>query len=187
MLAPLPSVMVTVGNMEKNNILTVAWCGILSTNPARLYISVRPTRHSYAALVESGEFVVNLTTERLVRATDFVGIYTGAKMDKFEKCGLTRIPSSKVAPPTVMESPVAIECKVFNTLESGTHTVFMADVLNVSCDEELLDKDGKICLDRAGLVAYAHGEYFSLGKRLGKFGFSATKKKKKPQGRGRKS
>lgn len=187
LLAPLPAVMVTVGNMEKNNLLTVAWCGILSTNPARLYVSVRPSRYSYPMLLESGEFVVNLTTEKLVRATDFVGVYTGAKMDKFEKCKLTRIPSRSVAAPTIEESPVALECKVFNVMESGTHTVFMADVLSVSCEEELLDESGKICLERAGLIAYAHGEYFSLGKRLGRFGFSATKRKKKPQNRRHKS
>lgn len=179
MLSPLPAVMVTVGNGEESNILTVAWCGILSTHPPRAYISVRPGRHSHKLLKENGEFVINLTTEKLVRTTDYVGIYTGAKVDKFEKCGLTKIDSKCVAPPTIAESPLALECKVFEVIESGTHNIFLADILNVSCDGDILDERGKICLERAGLIAYAHGEYYSLGKKLGSFGFSAAKPKKK--------
>lgn len=178
LLGPLPAVLVTTGDMEKNNILTVAWCGILSTHPARAYISVRPTRHSYGMLKKTGEFVINLTTEKLARATDYAGIFTGAKVDKFEKCGLTRVNSEVVAPPTIAESPLALECRVFNVMESGTHHIFMADIVSVSCDEEILD-NGRICLDRAGLISYSHGEYFAQGKKLGKFGFSAAKKKKK--------
>lgn len=185
LLGPLPAVLVTVGNMEKSNVLTVAWCGILSTHPARVYISVRPTRHSYNMLKESGEFVINLTTEKLVRATDYAGVFTGAKVDKFEKCRLTRVESGVVAPPTIAESPLSLECRVFEVIESGTHHIFMADIVNVSCDEEILD-NGRICLDKAGLISYSHGEYFAQGKKLGKFGFSATKKKKKaPTGKGR--
>ena len=183
LLGPLPAVMVTVGDMECSNVLTVAWCGILSTDPARVYISVRPSRHSHAMLSERGEFVINLTTEQLVRATDYVGIFTGAKVDKFDKCNLTRVPSKVVSAPTIAESPLSLECKVFQVMESGTHNVFMADIVNVSCDESLLDEKGKICLDRAHLISYAHGEYYSLGKKLGNFGFSATKKKKRPRGR----
>lgn len=183
LLGPLPAVMVTVGDMEKNNVLTVAWCGILSTDPARCYISVRPSRHSHAILKERGEFVINLTTEKIAKATDYVGIFTGAKVDKFEKCNLTRVASKVVSAPTIAESPLALECKVFQVMESGTHDIFMADIVSVSCDESLLDEKGKICLDRAHLMAYAHGEYFALGKKLGNFGFSATKKKKRPHGR----
>ena len=178
LLGPLPAVLVTTGDMEKNNILTVAWCGILSTHPARAYISVRPSRHSYGMLKETGEFVINLTTEKLVRATDYAGVFTGAKVDKFEKCHLTRVESKVVAPPTIAESPMALECRVFNVMESGTHHVFMADIVNVSTDEQILD-NGRICLDKAGLISYSHGEYFAQGKKLGKFGFSAAKKKKK--------
>lgn len=179
LLGPLPAVMVTVGDAEESNVLTVGWCGILSTDPARAYISVRPSRHSHALLERTGEFVINLTCESLVRATDYVGIFTGAKVDKFEKCNLTRVPSKVVSAPTIAESPLALECKVFSVMESGTHNVFMADIVNVSCDESLLDEKGKICLDRAHLISYAHGEYFALGKKLGSFGFSATKKKKR--------
>lgn len=184
LLGPLPAVLVTTGDMENSNVLTVAWCGILSTHPARAYISVRPTRHSYKMLRESGEFVINLTTEALVRATDYSGVFTGAKVDKFEKCHLTRVASEVVAPPTILESPLALECRVFEVMESGTHHVFMADILSVSCDEEILD-NGRICLDKAGLISYSHGEYFAQGKKLGKFGFSAAKKKKTPRGKGK--
>ena len=176
LLGPLPAVMVSVGDMENSNILTVAWTGILSTDPARLYISVRKSRHSYEMIKKTGEFVVNLTTECLARVTDYVGIYTGKKVDKFKACGLTKKKSEKVMPPTVAESPLSLECRVFNVIESGTHDIFMADIVNVSVREDLFDKDGRICLDRAKLIAYTHGEYFSLGKKLGKFGYSTDKK-----------
>lgn len=179
LLAPLPAVMVSVGRAEEKNIITVGWCGILSTDPPRAYISVRPTRHSYKMLVETGEFVINLTTEKLARATDYSGIYTGAKVDKFAKCRLTAAKSKYVEAPTIAESPLSLECKVFEVIKSGTHDIFMADIVNVSCDEELLDENGRICYERAGLIAYAHGEYFALGKRIGKFGFSAAKPKRR--------
>lgn len=176
--APLPAVLVTVGNSEVNNVLTIAWTGILSTDPPRTYISVRPGRHSHKMIMENSEFVINLTTEDLAFATDYAGIYTGAKVDKFEKLKLRRVPSKEVSPPTLADAPIALECRVFEVLHMGTHDVFMADIVNVSCDEAVLDKDGRICYDRARLMAYAHGEYFALGKKLGKFGFSATKPKK---------
>ena len=185
LLGPLPAVMVTVVDEEKSNVLTVAWCGILSTDPARLYISVRPSRHSYEILKRTGEFVVNLTTDELCRTTDYVGIFTGAKVDKFEKCKLTRLPSKCVLAPTIAESPLSLECRVFNVIESGTHHIFMADILNVSVDEKILDENGKIRLDMAHLMGYAHGEYYSLGKVIGKFGFSATKKKKHNKKKGK--
>ncbi len=180
LLAPIPAVMVSVGDMENSNIITVAWTGILSTHPARAYISVRPSRHSYGIIKERGEFVINLTTKKLAKATDYAGIYTGAKVDKFAKLGLTKQESKCVSAPTIAESPLALECRVCDVIPMGTHDVFIADILNVSCDEKIMDKDGKICLHRAGLLAYAHGEYFALGESLGKFGFSATKKRKSP-------
>lgn len=176
--APLPAVMVTVGDMENSNIITVAWTGILSSDPPRAYISVRPSRHSHKMLLENGEFVINLTTEKLAYATDYAGIYTGAKVDKFEKLALTKVKSSVVAAPTIGESPLALECRVFERLSFGTHDVFMADIVNVSTDDSLLDENGRICLERAGLMAYAHGEYFALGEKIGKFGFSAAKETK---------
>lgn len=175
--APLPAVMVTVGDMENSNIITVAWTGILSTDPARTYVSVRPTRYSHKLLMERGEFVINLTNESLAYATDYAGMYTGAKVDKFEKLGLRKLASEKVAPPTIDGAPLALECRVFDVLHFGTHDVFMADIVNVSCDDSILD-GGRICLDRADLIAYAHGEYFTLGEKIGKFGFSATKETK---------
>lgn len=173
--APLPAVMATVGDMENSNIITVAWTGILSSDPARTYISVRPSRHSHKLLCEHGEFVINLTTEALAYATDYAGIYTGAKVDKFEKLGLTKLESAVVKAPTIGESPLALECKVFEVLHMGSHDVFMADIVNVSCDKRILDKNGRICFNKAGLIAYAHGEYFALGDIVGKFGFSAAK------------
>lgn len=181
LLAPLPAVMVTVGDMEKSNIITVAWTGILSSDPARAYISVRPSRYSHAFLKEKGEFVINLTTEHLVKATDYSGIFTGAKVDKFEKCKLTKCESKCVAPPTICESPLSLECRVFQVMESGTHDIFLADILNVSVREDMMDEKGRLCLEKAGLIAYSHGEYFALGKKVGKFGFSAAKKKKSPK------
>ncbi len=178
LLAPLPAVMVTVGDMEDSNIITVAWTGILSSEPPRAYVSVRPSRHSHKMLLERGEFVINLTTEKLAYATDYSGIYTGAKVDKFEKLSLTKTESAVVSAPTVAESPLALECRVFDRLSFGTHDVFMADIVNVSVNEELLDENGRICLERAGLMAYSHGEYFALGEKIGKFGFSAAKETK---------
>ena len=176
--APLPAVMVTVGDMENANVLTVAWTGILSTDPPRTYVSVRPSRFSHKILTEKREFVINLTTEELALATDYVGIYTGAKVDKFEKCRLTKTESAVVSAPTIKEAPVALECKVFDIINSGTHDIFMADIVNVSCDERLLDENGRICFERAKLIAYSHGEYFALGRKLGKFGFSTDKQNK---------
>ena len=179
LLSPLPAVMVSVGDMENSNIITIAWTGILSSRPARTYISVRPSRHSHAIIRERGEFVINMTTAALARATDYAGVYTGAKVDKFKKLGLTKVESKCVSAPTIAESPMALECRVVDVIEMGTHDVFVADILSVSCDESIMGEDGRIALERAGLMAYMHGEYYSLGRRLGKFGFSAAKKKKR--------
>lgn len=184
--APLPAVMVSVGDMEKSNILTIAWTGILSSDPPRTYISVRPSRYSHKIIKEKGEFVINLTNEALARATDFAGIYTGAKVDKFEKLGLTKTKSEVVSAPTIAEAPVALECKVFDVIESGTHDIFMADIVNVSCDDAIIDENDKIRFDKAKLIAYSHGEYYALGKKLGRFGFSTDKKKRRPTQKNRK-
>jgi flavin reductase (DIM6/NTAB) family NADH-FMN oxidoreductase RutF len=175
LLAPLPAVMVSVGDMENSNIITVAWTGILSSDPARAYISVRPSRHSHGLLRENGEFVINLTTEALAKKTDYVGIYTGKKVDKFEKCSLTKQRSEKVAPPTIAECPIALECRVCDILSMGSHDVFIADIVSVSCKEELIDGQGKLHFEKADLLAYAHGEYCTLGQVIGRFGFSTDK------------
>lgn len=187
--APIPPAIVTVGDMENANALTVAWTGILATVPPKTYVSIRPSRHSYGILKERGEFVINLPSEELARAVDFIGIYTGAKVDKLAKCALTKKESKEVCAPTIAECPIALECRVTEVVPMGSHDCFIADIVSVSCHEELLDKEGKIHFERARLLAYAHGEYYSLGKRLGKFGFSATKKKSarsKPKGKGAK-
>ena len=177
--APIPPAIVSVGDMDSANLLTVAWTGILATVPPKTYISVRPSRHSYKILKEKGEFVINLPSADMAKKVDFVGIYTGAKMDKFEKCGLTRIPSEKVSAPTVAECPVALECRVTEVIPMGSHDVFIADVVSVSCKEDIFDKEGKMHFERANLLAYAHGEYYSLGERVGRFGFSTDKPEKR--------
>ncbi len=178
LLSPVPAALVTVGAGEEANVLTVAWCGIVCSQPPVTYISVRPQRHSYGLLKAGGEFVIHLTNEQLVRATDYCGVFTGAKVDKFEKCHLTKIPSTEVAPPTIEEAPLALECRVRHVEPLGTHDMFLADIVAVTVREELLDESGRLSLERAGLVAYSHGAYYALGRKLGSFGFTAAKKKK---------
>lgn len=173
--APLPPVLVTVGDMDEANIITIAWTGILATIPPKTYISVRPSRHSYGMLKEKGEFVINLPSASLARKVDYAGIYTGAKVDKFAKCGFTKVASKEVSAPTIGECPIALECKITEILPMGSHDVFMADIVSVSCREDVME-EGRICYDKADLLAYAHGEYFALGEKLGKFGFSTDKK-----------
>lgn len=173
--APLPPVLVTVKSRGVSNIITIGWTGILATNPPKTYVSVRPSRHSYEMLKESGEFVINLAPASLAPAVDYCGIYTGAKVNKFERCDLTETESKVVGAPTIAECPIAIECRVTEVIPMGTHDVFMADIVGISCDESLMDKNGKIHYDKADLLAYVHGEYFSLGDRVGRFGFSTDK------------
>ena len=180
MLAPTPPAMVSCGTMENANVITVAWCGILNTIPPKTYISVRPSRHSHAMIKESGEFVINLTPSSLVRTADYCGTYTGAKVDKFKKCNLTKVEVDEVAAPLIGEAPLSLCCRVTDVMPLGSHDMFMADIVAVYADDSLLDDKGKLHIDKAGLCAYAHGEYFALGKRVGTFGFSA--KKKKPKG-----
>lgn len=181
LLAPVPPVMVSCGDMENSNIVTVAWTGILNTIPAKTYISLRPSRYSYEIIKEKREFVINLTTAELIRITDSCGVYTGRKVDKFAKYGLTKAEAFEVGAPVIGECPLSLECKVTDIVPLGSHDMFIADIVAVDVDESLLDKEGKLHLDRAHLAAFAHGEYFELGKKIGTFGFS-VKKKKKPQG-----
>ena len=176
--APLPPVLVTVGVGDKANIITIGWTGILATHPPRTYVSVRPERYSHALLKEHGEFVINLTTVDMAREVDYCGIYTGAKVDKFSECGFTKAESEAVAVPSIAECPLSIECRVCEVVPMGTHDVFVADIVGVTCDEGMLDSEGRLCFDKAGLLAYAHGEYFALGAKVGKFGFSTAKDKK---------
>ena len=174
--APLPPALVTVGEGDAANVLTVAWTGILASTPPRTYVSIRPSRHSYGILKEQGEFVVHLPSADMAKAVDFAGIFTGAKVNKFEKCGFETVESETVAPPTIAGCPLALECRVTEVIPMGSHDVFMADILRITCHETLLDENGKIHMERANLLAYAHGEYYTLGKRIGKFGFSVKKK-----------
>ena len=182
MLAPVPAVMVSVGDEEEKNIITVAWCGTLSSTPPKTYISVRPSRHSYEILKRTGEFVINLVPTALAKSADYCGIFTGAKVDKFEKCRLTAERAEGVSAPAIAECPVSIACRVTDVVPLGSHDMFIADIVSVSADEGLFDEKDALHMEKADLVAYVHGAYFALGRRLGKFGFSAVKKKKKGKG-----
>lgn len=181
LLAPMPPVMVSCGSFEKSNIITVAWTGILNTHPPLTYISVRPSRHSYEMIKESGEFAINLTPADLVKKADFCGIYTGKKVDKFEKCGFNKQEGSVVSCPIIAECPLTLECKVKEIVPLGTHDMFISEIVAVDVAEELLDENGKLHLERARLAAFAHGEYFEVGKKIGTFGFSVKSKKGKGQ------
>ena len=177
-LYPLPVVMVSCGTMEKSNIITVAWTGILNTNPATVYIAVRPTRYSYHLIKEQGEFVINLTNKNLVRATDWCGVKTGSQVDKFKEMKLTKEKANFVKCPMIKESPVSVECKVREIQEMGSHHIFIADVLAIDADRQYIDENGAFDISKCDLIAYANGHYYTLGKKLGKFGFSVQKKKK---------
>ncbi len=180
MLNPVPAVLVSCADKEGNaNIITIGWTGVACSDPATVYISVRPERYSHKMIEETGEFVINLTTEKLVKAVDFCGVRSGAKVDKWEKCKLTKAPASKVKAPLIAESPVNIECRVKEVLRLGSHDMFIAAVEAVDVDKKYLDEKGRFDLDACRLIAYSHGEYISLGKILGKFGFSVKKKAKK--------
>ena len=177
--SPLPPTMVTCGTVEEPNVFTVAWTGILNTQPPVTYISVRPERYSYELIKQSGEFVINLPTQQLIRAVDYCGVKSGRNTDKFKEMNLSAEPAEEISAPILAQSPVNIECKVRDIVELGTHHMFIADIVSLSVAKELLDNAGKLHLDKANLIAYAHGEYFALGKKLGTFGYSVRKKKTK--------
>ncbi len=180
LLCPVPVVMVTcVGHAGRPNILTVAWTGIVCTDPPMLSISVRPDRYSYDLIQETGEFVVNVPSLREVRATDLCGVISGREEDKFERAGLTPAPASVVSAPLIRECPVNLECRVTQTLALGSHTMFLAEIVATQVSKSLMTETGRLALEKAGLAVFAHGHYFSLGKHLGHFGFSVRKKKKR--------
>ena len=174
---PIPAVMVSCGDMEKSNIITVAWTGIINTNPAMCYISVRPERHSYNIIKETGEFVINLTSKDLTYATDWCGVKSGKDVDKFKEMNLTKEKSNFVNCPSIKESPVSVECRVKEIKELGTHHMFMAEVLSINADEKYIDEKGAFDISKCDLIAYANGKYFELGNQVGKFGYSVQKKK----------
>ena len=178
---PIPAVMVSCGDMENSNIITVAWTGILNTNPAKVYISVRPERYSYNIIKEKKEFVINLTNKDLAYATDWCGVKTGAKVDKFNEMHLTKEECQFVSAPAIKESPVSIECKVTDIKEFGSHHMFIADVMSIDADEKYINEKGSFDISKCNLIAYANGGYYELGRKIGKFGFSVEKKKKKKQ------
>lgn len=176
-LYPIPVVMVSCGDMEKSNIITVAWTGIANTDPAMVYISVRKERHSYEIIKSTKEFVINLTNQKLVKATDWCGVKTGAKVDKFKEMHLTKEKSNFVKCPQIKESPVSVECQVVEEKDLGSHTMFLAKVVAINADEKYIDEKGAFDISKCDLVAYANGGYYALGKKIGKFGFSVQKKK----------
>ena len=176
---PIPAAMISCGTMEKSNIITVAWTGVVNTNPAMVYISIRPERYSYEIIKKSKEFVINLTTENLAYATDWCGVKSGKDVDKFEKLHLTKERGEYVKCPMIEESPVSIECKVKEIKKMGSHDMFLAEVLAIHADGKYFDKKGAFDISKCNLIAYANGGYYSLGKKIGKFGYSVQKKKKK--------
>ena len=177
MLYPVPAVLVSCRDKAGNdNVLTVAWAGTICSDPAMLSISVRKERHSHPMIMETGEFVVNLTTRQLLQATDYCGVKSGRDEDKFAAMNLTKGEGEKVNVPIIMESPVNIECKVRQVLELGSHDMFVAEVVNVQISDEYMDEKGAFHLNDADLLAYSHGQYYSLGEKLGTFGYSVRKK-----------
>lgn len=177
LLAPLPAVMVSCGPADAPNIVTVAWTGIANSEPPMAYISLRKSRFSHQLITESGEFVINLPTAALAKALDFCGVKSGRDVDKFKECSLTAAPAEKVGCPIIAECPLNLECKVRSVTELGSHDMFLADIVGMQVDDSLVDKAGRICLEKASLVAFSHGAYFPLPeKALGTFGFSVRKK-----------
>ncbi len=181
LLAPVSPTMVTCGDCDGDaNIITVGWCGMVSTKPPRVYISVRPERHSHKIISETGEFAINLTTDSMVKAADKCGMYTGRKVDKFTRFGLTKERATQLKCPLIAEAPVSLECRVISVTPMGSHDMFLADVVAVDVNEDLLDEKGTLRIERAHLAAYAHGAYYQLGKKIGNIGFALKKKGNAP-------
>ena len=180
MIYPLPAVMVSCrGGDGEDNIITIAWTGTICTNPPMTYISVRPERHSYQMIKETGEFVINLTTKNLVKAVDFCGVRSGRDLDKFQQMNLTKEEAKVVNAPMIADSPVNIECKVTEVKELGSHHMFLAEVVNVNVEDGLMDENGKFHLSKSNPLVYSHGGYYETGKEIGSFGYSVRKKKRK--------
>jgi flavin reductase (DIM6/NTAB) family NADH-FMN oxidoreductase RutF len=178
MIYPLPVVMVSAADADgRDDIITVAWVGTVCTNPPMVSISIRPERFSYPMIKESGEFVINLGTEKLARAVDYCGVRSGRDVDKFKETGLTREKADHVKAPMIKESPVSIECRVKEVIELGSHHMFLAEVLAVHVEEAYMDEKQKFHFDKAKPLVYSHGEYAGIGKGIGTFGYSVKKKK----------
>lgn len=178
-LSPVPAVLVSCGGTERwqPNLITIAWTGTVCSDPPMLSIAVRPERYSYDIIIETREFVVNVPSRNQLRSLDWCGVVSGRDVDKFAHTGLTPAPALKVQSPIVLEAPLNIECRVTQSLPLGSHTLFLAEVVAVQASASLMDAKGRLCLEKGGLLAYAHGHYFALGRRLGHFGFSVRKPK----------
>ena len=180
MLSPVPAVMASMGEGDEANIITIAWTGIINSRPPMTYISVRKERHSHDILMKTGEFVINLTTEAILRQTDWCGVRSGRDFDKWKETGLTKEPASVVKCSMIAESPVNLECRVTEVKELGSHDMFMAEIVKVHVDDSIIDEDGHFDVVRAGLLAYIHGHYYTVNRKpLGRFGFSVMKPKTK--------
>lgn len=177
LLSPVPAVLVSCGTVEKPTALTVAWTGIINSDPPKTYISVRPERNSYDIIKSSGEFVINMLPSGLVKTLDYCGIKSGKHEDKLEKRKLTALPCEKLSAPLIAQSKISLECKVIEVKPLGSHDMFIADIVSVDIDEDLIDEKGRLMIEQAGLMAYAHGTYFALGKKIGTFGFSCKTKR----------
>ena len=177
LMAPVPPALISSGSVEKPNVMTAAWTGIIASDPVMTYVSIRPSRYSHEIISKTKEFVINLPNLPLARATDFCGVKSGRNVDKFKVCGLTAVPCSKIDAPQIEEAPICLECKVIDVKRFGTHDMFIAEIVAVDVDEKYVSKDGALDLQKAGLLAYAHGFYYTLGRKIGKFGFSVEKKK----------
>ena len=176
LLAPVPPALISCSDGQRDNLITVAWTGIINSDPPKTYISLRPERFSYDIIKKSGEFVINLPSSHIIRYIDFCGCRSGRELDKFAACRLTREAASKVGCPTVAEAPISLECRVTDIIELGSHHMFMADILAVDVDERYVDEKGRLHMEKCSLAAYAHGQYFALGKKIGSFGYSVKKK-----------
>lgn len=176
LLAPIPAVMVTCGTAEKSNIITIAWTGIINTVPPMTYISVRPSRHSYDIIKSSGEFVINLTSSQMCRAADYCGVRSGKDNNKAMQMKLELEPSVAVSAPQLKDSPLTLECRVKEIKRLGSHDMFISEIVAVNAEEKFIDRNGRLDLKKADLVAYSHGDYYKLGERIGDFGFSVRKK-----------
>jgi len=175
---PIPAVLVSSGDMDKSNIMTVAWTGIVNTNPAIVYISVRPERYTYKLIKKNKEFVINLTNEKLAYAVDWCGVKSGAKVDKFKEMKLTKEKAKFVKCPMIKESPASIECRVIEEKNYGSHTMFISEVLSINASSDYIDEKGAFDISKCNLIAYANGNYYNLGKKIGRFGYSVKRKKK---------
>ena len=181
LLAPVPPALISCGTMEKPNVMTAAWTGIIASDPAMTYVSIRPSRYSHKLIMETKEFVINLPTLALAEITDWCGVKSGAKVDKFKETGLTAEACEHINAPAIAQSPVSIECKVIDVQHYGTHDMFIAEILGVNVDESFVSEDGKLCLDKMGILGYMHGFYYTMGRQLGKFGYSVEKGRSTPK------